>query len=168
MRSSHTTDRTACVLTIGADCLVYLDQTLNELRKRARHRSTAAIATGAELMALRSGAVEAAGAYVDGVRKRRRQGDDVRGERAWRASESARRSAARELAARVDARGDLPVEAVVCTLSPALLADLDELLRETLYGDAGILRGYSGVVPPGRATRGWLGAVRFLATRRRR
>lgn len=171
-----------CTLAISAECLASLDQTLNQLRKRSQHRSIEAAATGAELMALRSAAVEvAAGAYVDGSRKRRRQvpapvRTEMRSPTAIDTSQvggSSRRG---------------PAEIVVCLLSSELLDDLDEVLGEVLRHGAAddrrplerseardvvvesaiaswlMLRGYAAVVPPGGRVGGWCGAVRLLAS----
>jgi hypothetical protein len=187
IRSSLSSARMACTLAIGRDCLASLDQTLNELRKRSQHRSTEAAATGPELMALRSAAVEvAAGAYADGLRKRRRQVSAATGTAGLMPG---RTTMDTFVAGRSSPRR--PVETVVCLLSRELLEDLDEVLGEVLGGDAAderpaelgeardvvvesaiaswlILRGYSTVVPSGSHVGGWLGAVRLLASRRKR
>jgi hypothetical protein len=125
----------------------------------------APMATGPELMALRSAAAEvAAAAYVDGLHKRRRHDAEVN----------------------VAIRRSDRFETIVCLLSPTLLTDLDEAVRDALLGagepmleDARsvvvesalvawlILRGYSSVVPTDMP-RGWLGVVKYLVGRRRR
>ena len=136
------------------------------------------------MMALRSAAVEvAAGAYADGLRKRRRQ------------VPAPIRAASRTA---VDASGvggssrRGSGEIVVCLLSPELLGDLDEVLGEVLRHDAAddrrpmelneardvvvesaiaswlMLRGYAAAVPRGGHVGGWLGAVRLLASLRKR
>jgi hypothetical protein len=173
----------AFTLTLSKDCLVSLDQTLNELRKRSQHRSIEAAATDSELMALRSAAVEVAvGAYADGLRKRRRQ---VPGP-------SSVTFIPNPMGAKIAGASSprRPVEPIVCLLPRGLVEDLDEVLRAALYDDARpgraaqlrearnvvvesaigswlILRGYSAVVPPGARVGGLLGVARLLASRRR-
>lgn len=187
IRSNQSGAGTACTLAISKDCLASLDQMLNELRKRALHRSVEPAATGAELMALRSAAVEvAAGAYAHGLGKRRRQ--------VPAASHGAALVAGRTTLDTSGVGASYPprsTEVVVCLLSRELLEDLDEVLGEVRRlgaADDGrpmalsearevvvesaitswlILRGYSALVPPGDHVGGWLGAVTRLAGFRR-
>jgi hypothetical protein len=165
IRSGASSDRAPCVLELSVHCLVSLDQTLNDVRRRSQHRSVEGAATGDELTALRSAAVEvAAGAYVDGVRKRRRPGPMVAPSR----NESARRT---------------DFDTVVCLLPQRLIEDLDEVLAgfqadelrearsvvvESAITSWLILRGYAAAVPPGERLGGWLAAVKVVVSRRRR
>jgi hypothetical protein len=180
IRSSQSSAGVACTLAISKECLASLDQTLNQLRKRSQHRSVEAAATGAELMALRSAAVEvAAGAYVDGLRKRRRQVP---------APIRAGSRTAVDASGAGDSSRRVPAEIVVCLLSPELLEDLDEVLGHDAEDDGRpvelsevrdvvvesaiaswlMLRGYAAAVPRGGHVGGWLGAVRLLASLRKR
>jgi hypothetical protein len=175
IRSGDAGERVPCTLRMSAGCLEALDQTLNELRKRSQRRSTDARAIGAELVDLRSSAIElAVSGYVDGVRRRQRP-----------------RPAATLF--RTGNTRRAPAEAIMCLLADELLDDLDELLRDLLGGTAGagsvtaaeltdardvvvesaitswlMLRGYSAIVPAAARRNGWFGAVRLLARRRLR
>lgn len=195
IRSSQPVEQAACTLTVSRDCLLYLDHTLNALRKRAQHRGAYSAASGSELTALRSAAVEvAASAYIDGVRRRQRQEADVNVGDA--ASEPSDRSAtmASGLAQRSEAhrRGDLTT--ITCLLSPTLLTNLDDVLGQRLPEHVELahrprapvdgiddlrsvvvesavmawllLRGYSTAVPRARRRSGWLKSVRYLVARR--
>lgn len=195
IRSSQPVEQAACTLTVSRDCLLYLDHTLNALRKRAQHRGAYSAASGPELTALRSAAVEvAASAYIDGVRRRQRHeaygnvGDVARGpstRSATLASGLAQRREARR-------RGDL--KAITCLLSPTLLTSLDDVLgqrlpehvdlahgrREPVDGIDDLrsvvvesavmawllLRGYSEAVPRASRRSGWFTRMRHLFTRR--
>lgn len=196
MRSSQSPEQIACTLTISSEYLSYLDKTLNELRKRARHRSTDPVADGPELMALRSAAVEvAARAYVDGLRKRRRHGHEAGGRNLNPMLGNARPGLTFQTMRQTRGSRRARFHTIVCALSPPLLADLDEALQEILGGeshgadepgaDVGledarsivvesaivawlILRGYSAAAPTGGPPRVWLGVVKYLAGRRRR
>jgi hypothetical protein len=139
-------------------------------------------ATGAELMALRSAAVEVAvGAYADGIRKRRRHVP---------AASAVTFVPNTSGVARPGRSGPRLAESITCLLSPEVIDDLDEVLGATPDDGAGpepvselkearevvieaaigswlILRGYSALVPAGTRFGGVLGIARLLASRRR-
>jgi hypothetical protein len=181
LRRSAWIERIDVSFVVSAECLTYLDRTLDEIRKRAQRRGAESAAVGVERVALRSAAVEVAtGAYVEGFR---------RGRRHRAASDS--RTTDLETRAAAQARSGVPM---ACGISPTLLADLDALLEELAGGDASaeglahrvslnalrsvvvesslsswlILRGYSGIAPRPPADRGWLSVLRYLAWERRR
>jgi hypothetical protein len=195
MQSSRSSERVACALRISTECLGYLDRTLHELRKRAQHRGSEALANESELMALRSAAVDVATtAYTDGLRKRRtRASTSDRGDRFRQPP----RRATSDLTHALDLRQGVSLESVVCMLPPSLLGELDAELRESRHTESLersrrrpaddlpvedmrslvvesslvawlILRGYSTAVSKGKSFRGWSSAVRYLARLRRR
>lgn len=193
--SSPPAESAACRLTITGDCLARLDQTLNELRERGRQHSGVAVACGPELTALRSAAVEvAAGAYVQGLKRRRRHGGATSVDGPRRVDE--RTPASPALRAAIDERRQGACRPIVCLVSPELLAELDDMLADVpVLGEAGphadrrpepaleemrsmvveaaiaawlMLRTHSAVSLAERRPRGWLDSVRQLVARRRR
>jgi hypothetical protein len=189
LQSAGSAGRESCAFTISSQCLLSLDQTVNELGRRTRNCSIDPTASGAELVDLRSAAIEVvAGAYVDRlVSEGRQQGpaeDRVgRHDRAKSDDGNAREVIQRAAA---QARG----ATVVCSLSPALVVGLDEAVGDVLgQNDLAldesvtleamrsmvvesaltawlILRGSSSLAPSRQAPTSWLSSVASLARTR--
>lgn len=179
-------ERESCELTISNQCLLSLDRTVNDLRKRAQSRGTRPTACGAELAALRSAAIEVATEQYVGrlvSRAPKRCPDGARPSRSNRPN--GQDGSAREVIQRATAQAGGAT--VVCSLPPAVLGRLDEVVKDVLrQNDLALgesvtleamrsmvvesvlmawlmLRGSSSMARNSGAPRGWLRSVASMA-----